>query len=67
MAALVGAGVGVALIPRSAQPLRSHDVAVLPIAGAPASRLLFALTRAGTEQDPGTRATLDALGAVASR
>ena len=67
VAALVGAGVGVALIPRSAQPLRSHDVAVLPIVGAPASRLLFALTRAGTEQDPGTRATLDALSAVASR
>src|ERR1700760_230087 len=67
VAALVGAGVGVALIPRSAQPLRAHDVVVLPIAGAPASRLLFALTRAGTEQDPGTRATLDALSAVAAR
>jgi DNA-binding transcriptional LysR family regulator len=67
VAALVGAGVGVALIPRSAQPLRPHDVAVLPIAGAPASRLLFALTRAGTEQDPGTRATLDALSAAAPR
>src|SRR6201996_5000194 len=67
VAALVGAGVGVALIPRSAQPLRPHDVAVLPVAGAPATRLLFALMRAGTEQDPGTRATLDALSAVASR
>jgi DNA-binding transcriptional LysR family regulator len=65
VAALVGAGVGVSLIPRSAQPLRPHDVAVLPVADAPASRLLFALTRAGTEQDPGTRATLEALGAVA--
>jgi DNA-binding transcriptional LysR family regulator len=65
VAALVGAGVGVALVPRSAQPLRAHDVVVLPVAGAPASRLLFALTRTGTEQDPGTRATLEALGAVA--
>src|SRR6201994_18284 len=67
VAALVAGGVGGALIPRSAQPLRAHDVVVLPIAGAPASRLLFALTRAGTEQDPGTRATLDALSAVAAR
>jgi DNA-binding transcriptional LysR family regulator len=67
VAALVGAGVGVALIPRSAQPLRPHDVAVLPVAGAPATRLLFALMRAGTERDPGTRATLEAMGAVAAR
>lgn len=29
-------------------------------------RLLFALTRAGTDQDPATRATLEALGAVAA-
>jgi hypothetical protein len=56
----------VALIPRSAQPLRPRGLAVLPVAGAPASRLLFALVRAGTELDPGTRATLDALCAVAA-
>jgi DNA-binding transcriptional LysR family regulator len=62
----VAAGVGVALIPRSAQPLRPHDLAVLPVAGAPASRLLYALTRAGTEQDPATRAMLEALAAVAA-
>jgi DNA-binding transcriptional LysR family regulator len=66
VAALVAAGVGVALIPRSAQPLRPHDLSVLPVAGAPASRLLYALTRAGTEQDPATRATLEALAAVAA-
>ncbi len=66
VAALVAAGVGVALIPRSAQPLRPHNLAVLPVVGAPASRLLYALTRAGTEQDPGTRATLEALEAVAA-
>ena len=29
-------------------------------------RLLFALVRAGTETDPGTRAALAALGAVAA-
>ena len=66
VAALVAAGVGVALIPRSAQPLRPHNLAVLPVVGAPASRLLYALTRAGTEQDPATRATLEALEAVAA-
>jgi DNA-binding transcriptional LysR family regulator len=66
VAALVAAGVGVALIPRSAQPLRPSGLAVLPVAGAPASRLLFALVRAGTEADPGTHAALDALGAVAA-
>jgi DNA-binding transcriptional LysR family regulator len=62
----VAAGVGVALIPRSAQPLRPPGLAVLPVAGAPASRLLFALVRAGTELDPGTHAALDALCAVAA-
>jgi hypothetical protein len=36
------------------------------VAGAPVSRLLFALVRAGTEQDPGIRAALEALGAVAA-
>ena len=66
VAALVAAGVGVALIPRSAQPLRQHDLAVLPVAGTPPSRLLYALTRAGTEQDPATRAMLEALEAVAA-
>ena len=66
VAALVAAGVGVALIPRSAQPLRPPGLAVLPVAGAPASRLLFALVRAGTEMDPGTHAVLEALSAVAA-
>jgi DNA-binding transcriptional LysR family regulator len=66
VAALVGAGVGVALIPRSAQPLRPRGLAVLPVAGAPAMRLLFALVRAGTELDPGTHAALEALCAVAA-
>jgi DNA-binding transcriptional LysR family regulator len=66
VAGLVAAGVGVALIPRSAQPLRPPGLAVLPVVGAPASRLLFALVRAGTELDPGTHAMLDALSAVAA-
>lgn len=66
VAALVAAGAGVALVPRSAQPLRPQGLAVLPVAGAPATRLLFALTRAGTDQDPATRAALEALAAVAA-
>jgi DNA-binding transcriptional LysR family regulator len=66
VAALVAAGVGVALIPRSAQPLRPRGLAVLPVVGAPATRLLFALVRAGTELDPGTHAALEALRAVAA-
>jgi DNA-binding transcriptional LysR family regulator len=40
--------------------------AVLPVVGAPASRLLFALVRAGTELDPGTHAAVEALRAVAA-
>ena len=62
----MAAGVGVSLIPRSAQPLRPGGLAVLPVAGAPASRLMYALVRAGTETDPGTAAVLGALRAVAA-
>jgi DNA-binding transcriptional LysR family regulator len=66
VAALVAAGLGVSLIPRSAQPLRPGGLAVLPVAGGPASRLMYALVRAGTETDPGTAAVLAALRAVAA-
>ena len=66
VAALVAAGLGVSLIPRSAQPLRPAGLAVLPVAGAPASRLLYALVRAGTETDPGITAVLAALSEVAA-
>lgn len=66
VAGLVAAGMGVALAPRSAQPLRPRDLAILPVAGAPATRLVFALTRAGAEQDPATRAVLESLVAVAA-
>ena len=65
VAALVAAGVGVSLIPRSAMPLRPR-LAVLPVAGAPASRVLYALVRAGSETDPGTAAALAALCATAA-
>ena len=65
VAALVAAGVGVSLIPRSAQPLRP-ELALLPVTGAPATRVMYALVRAGTEDDPGTAAALSALSAVAA-
>jgi DNA-binding transcriptional LysR family regulator len=64
VAALVAAGAGVALVPRSAQPLRPPGLAVLPVTGAPATRPLFALLRAGTETDPAIAAVLEALRTV---
>jgi DNA-binding transcriptional LysR family regulator len=66
VAALVAAGAGVALVPRSAQPLRSAGLAVLPVTGVPATRPLFALVRAGTETDPAIAAVLETLSAVAA-
>ncbi|HWB36821.1 MAG TPA: LysR family transcriptional regulator [Rugosimonospora sp.] len=65
-AALVAAGAGVALIPRLAQPLHQDGLVVCPVLGEPASRLLFALARAGTEVNPGTAAVLDTIRAVAT-
>ncbi|MCL2581328.1 MAG: LysR family transcriptional regulator [Streptosporangiales bacterium] len=65
VAALVAAGAGIALIPRSAQPLRSPGLVVLPVAGAPATRTLFALLRAGTEADPAIATVLETLVALA--
>lgn len=65
VAALVAAGAGVSLIPRSAQPLRIPGLAVLPVTGAPATRPLFALLRAGTETDPAIAAVLETLHAIA--
>lgn len=64
-AALVAAGAGIAMIPRSAQPLRGSGLAVLPVTGAPATRTLFALLRAGTDADPAIAAVLETLVAVA--
>ena len=53
------------MIPRSAQPLRVPGLAVLPVTGAPATRTLFALLRAGTDTDPAIAAVLETLAAVA--
>lgn len=61
VAALVAAGAGVSLIPRSAQPLRIPGLKVLPVTGARAARPLFALLRAGTEADPATASVMETL------
>lgn len=66
VAALVAASAGVALLPRLAQPLRQGGLVVRPLTGEPATRLFFALVRAGTQQDPGVAAVLEALGEVAA-
>lgn len=66
VAALVAAGAGVALIPRLAYPLRQQGLAICPVLGQPASRMLFALLRAGTQLDPGTAAVLETLQTVAA-
>lgn len=65
VAALVAAGLGVALVPRLAQPLRPPGLVVRPLLGPPAARLLFAAARAGAQADPATGAVLGALNAVA--
>lgn len=66
VAALVGAGAGVALIPRLAFPLRQENLVVCPVLGHPASRALFALTRAGTQLDPGTAVVVETLQRIAA-
>lgn len=65
-AALVAAGCGVALIPRLAQPLRQPGLVRCEVAGAPAARLLFALTRASAESAPPVMAVLDAITEIAA-
>ncbi|MCZ4099363.1 LysR family transcriptional regulator [Streptomyces sp. So13.3] len=68
VAALAGAGAGVALVPRSA--LRGVDlpeVVVLPVAGDPPTRRVFAAVRRGAEQHPLVRPVLDALAMAADR
>ncbi|MFF9581574.1 LysR family transcriptional regulator [Streptomyces achromogenes] len=51
--ALVEAGAGVALVPRLVRPLYTgRRLAVVPVAGRPPSRNVFAALRAGAEGDP---------------
>jgi DNA-binding transcriptional LysR family regulator len=66
LAALVAARLGVALVPRLAQPLRPAGLVVCPVIGAPAARLIFAVVRAGAQADPTTAAVLAMLELVAA-
>jgi DNA-binding transcriptional LysR family regulator len=65
--ALVAAGAGVALVPRTAQPLRQAGLVVCPLLGPQAARLMFAATRAGAESHPAVATVLDAMTSVATR
>ncbi|MFG3496891.1 LysR family transcriptional regulator [Streptomyces sp. NPDC047928] len=60
--ALAGAGVGVALVPRSAlRGIELKDVVVRPVAGPAPFRRVFAAVRRGAEDHPLIRPLLDAL------
>jgi DNA-binding transcriptional LysR family regulator len=59
--ALVGAGLGVSLVPRLAQVPPPPGVAVRPLSGVPPCRHLFAACRRGSEEGPALRAFLEAL------
>jgi DNA-binding transcriptional LysR family regulator len=64
--AMVGAGLGVACVPRLAQDEPPPGVTLRPIAGEPPCRHLFVACRRGSEEHPAVRTVIDALRAVAS-
>ncbi len=59
--ALVGAGLGVALVPRLAQPVVPDGAVVRPLKPPAPARHVFAATRAGGERRPTVAAVLNAL------
>ena len=65
--ALVGAGLGVAVVPRLAQPRPTTNVVIRPLAGDAPCRHLLALCRGGAEHAPAIAATLDAISDAAAR
>ena len=68
VAALAGAGAGVALVPRSAlRGVYLPEVVIRPLADSPATRRVFAAVRMGAEEHPLIRPVLDALRAAADR
>ncbi|WP_370080309.1 LysR substrate-binding domain-containing protein [Streptacidiphilus sp. MAP12-16] len=67
MAALVGAGVGIALIPRIVQPLHRPGLVLGRTAGPAPTRNIFAAVRTGSEADPVLAAILAALRRSAAR
>ena len=62
---LVAAGLGVALVPRLAQPMVPEGAVVRPLRAPVPARHVFAATRAGAERRPAVAAVLDALAAAA--
>jgi hypothetical protein len=65
--ALVGAGLGVACVPRLAQDEPPPGVTIRPITGDPPCRHLFIACRRGAEEHPALRAVVGAVRDVASR
>jgi DNA-binding transcriptional LysR family regulator len=64
---LVSAELGISLVPRLAQTTPPPGVVVIPLAGVPPKRHVFAACRAGAESGPAMRALLDALALAATR
>jgi DNA-binding transcriptional LysR family regulator len=62
---MVGAGLGIACVPRLAQTEPPAGVTIRPIAGDPPCRHLFIACRRGAEDHPALRGVVDALRAVA--
>src|SRR4051812_14874863 len=62
---LVARGLAVALLPRFAVPARERGIALRALAGAPAARSIFAVTRTADAARPSTRAVLAAIRAAA--
>jgi DNA-binding transcriptional LysR family regulator len=67
VAALVGVGAGVALVPRLAGPLHGPGIVIRPLRGQRAARNIFVAVRSGAQEDPVIAATLDVLREVAGR
>jgi DNA-binding transcriptional LysR family regulator len=64
---LVAAGLGVALVPRLAQPNPPPGVVIRPLAGEAPARHLFALCHRGAEHGRAVAVVLDALAVAAAR
>jgi DNA-binding transcriptional LysR family regulator len=62
---LVGAGLGVALVPRLAVAAAHEGVVLRPVAGEPPCRHIFAACRAGSDAAPAMRRLLEALAQAA--
>jgi DNA-binding transcriptional LysR family regulator len=67
LAALVEAGLGVALVPRMVQPLHRPGLVLRQPASPPPTRHVFAAVRAGSERDPVLSAVLNHLRAAATK